>query len=481
MRRNIANPIGVGKDEMRKIISTPFGKHPLDKYIREENLPLPKRNKDNEGGKAIPDVAKAMLYLRKTLLPRSLFGSSTKTAKSDGSTAEVRVIYLQPHTKSSEPMPKGRPFEKYAPNFNKLAECDRLYPITVEMPKRKRNPDTCPFAGECSKVCLIASGQLGKEDAHFAGYMKTWLWFLHPVVFLRQLILECKKEGKRSAKYGYDFYARLNGTSDIPWEKYIEMDKMVKDFVGLKGFYDYTKWTYKARIKSAKLGGKLPKHYDLTFSMSEAEEITGGKYSSEAEAAEWLAQGGRVAVVVQEYQRFPDTGEKGKIVKNVKIKSGATKGKYKKEYWAITDYSDLAKHSANAPIANNRVHPLIIDGDQSDFRFNDPPHSIIILKPKGIYVDEQGRVYVTDSAYSEGRKYLTPKSRAFIKSAEYVLNLQDRILHSLGKGETIAAKNPRKKGRSEFTGNYEEWMSIAEKLEKDVDTSSVKLQEDAER
>jgi len=84
----------------------------------------------------------------------------------------------------------------------------------------------------------------------------------------------------KSAKSKMRPAVRLNGTSDIAWERSGLMDKFPS-----VPFYDYTK----NPLRFAQfLNGKLPANYRLTFSRSE---------TNEAQCLEFLARGGNVSVV----------------------------------------------------------------------------------------------------------------------------------------------------------------------------------------
>ena len=456
LRRNVANPIGVTHHEMQEILTKPIGEYEMDGYIRWKNFP---RAKSIPKGFIKPQLMPA-LYLRANhhttksgetrFKPRPLYGSSAKTTKSDGSAVEIRVVYLQPKKQSDVPMPKSGQ-KDYPKDFADMAECAGMYP-PVAVPTRN-NPDTCPFAGECSKFCLVGSGRLGKEDSQFSAWCKTWLWAHYPLIYLRQILKETVKEAERSKKYGLEFYARLNGTSDITWEKYIDIDRLVEDTPNFGGFYDYTKWGWKARQQGGKWeNGKQPEHYDITFSISEKEDVTGK--DALGDAYDWLANGGRVAVVVDQWLRYPydrtPSGKKKGERGTHKVK-GYFDGKLQFRGHAIHDYSTLQAGATNAPDYGEDWQskikkgdfPLIIDGDETDFRFNDPPYSIVILKPKGIAVRDDGKYYTMQSVYRQtlDDRRLTKKGKAFIKSKDYVLDLQDQILDFLGE-EQVVAKNP---------------------------------------
>ena len=89
------------------------------------------------------------------------------------------------------------------------------------------------------------------------------------------LVAGAKKEGKKAC-------VRLNGTSDIPFERLGIFDKFPE-----VQFYDYTKSLSRALSFCA---GTMPKNYNLTFSRSETNEI---------DAIKVLKAGGNVAVVFE--------------------------------------------------------------------------------------------------------------------------------------------------------------------------------------
>jgi len=437
-RRNVA-PSGVTKTQLADIFTTPWDEHPMDKYISD--LPTSASFADYRkvgGSKAkIPRT-----YLIPSLNPRTLFGTSAKTLKSNGKTAEVRVLYLAPHKLFKTKMPgTGYKDSRYPINlYNDVkAQNSDLVPSQSGDQFRfkgfRKNPisNYCIFATEgCAQACLFQSGHLGNESGTHSAWQKSWYLQMFPLQFFRQLLLEIQRDGVKSQKDGMDYYVRLNGTSDIPWEKYIDIDKVVKDFTGVKGFYDYTKWPYKARMAESRKKG-FPKNYDITFSLSEREQFApSGKaiYSSSQLAQDWLMNGGRVAVVVEEFNRWP----KGRAPKGYEGKRGDYTYKIKTakgmepRYLAIADYTDLKNYAINAKKAANRgKYPHIVDGDETDFRFLDPSRSIVILKPKGIFVDKKGNIFVGKDAQTKKNKILTAQEAQFLKSRDWVLNLQDKI------------------------------------------------------
>lgn len=89
---------------------------------------------------------------------------------------------------------------------------------------------------------------------------------------------------------------RLNGTSDIRWEKIKVRDgKNLFELYPDVQFYDYTK-------NPKRFDGSMPKNYHLTFSRSETNHAT---------AIELLRGGNNVAMV---FDKVPETYEGFKVV-----------------------------------------------------------------------------------------------------------------------------------------------------------------------
>lgn len=107
---------------------------------------------------------------------------------------------------------------------------------------------------------------------------KTRFFFEEPDAYFAQLEKEIRALVRKAAREGLEPAVRLNGSSDIPWER-VQGGRILRAFPDVQ-FYDYSKLPN--RDVSA-----FP-NYDLTFSLAE---------SNEAAAKEALANGMRVAVV----------------------------------------------------------------------------------------------------------------------------------------------------------------------------------------
>ncbi len=119
--------------------------------------------------------------------------------------------------------------------------------------------NTCPFAGTCQEGCIAFTGHLGMfhratiENRTLALYHYTERYLID---MLRQLYMAAFKASIDDKQ----LYIRLNGTSDLPFYKVLNMDAIVSDFNGLAGFYDYTKFPIVKNPWSS---------YHLTYSYSE--------------------------------------------------------------------------------------------------------------------------------------------------------------------------------------------------------------------
>lgn len=181
--------------------------------------------------------------------------------------------------------------------------------------------NTCKNATKiCRGVCLKYTGKLALPVNAEPRILKTRYFYAYPIQFLNQLIDEMKKAAISAEKKGETIQFRLNGTSDINWENYLHMDRLIEDIPALTKFYDYTKNPSRS---------VNPDHYHLTFSISD-------RKSSITTGLEYLEKGQSVAVVTS------------KTEKAAVMESG-----------------------------------LFVDGDLSDHRPQDPKGSIVLLAFKG--------------------------------------------------------------------------------------------------
>lgn len=188
----------------------------------------------------------------------------------------------------------------------------------------------CPKASEgCKLACLYTAGRGMYTNIQEARIRKTKRFFMDREGFMAELVKNVEALIRKAKRESMIPVVRLNGTSDIAWEKIkcvrngVTYASMMEAFPEIQ-FYCYTKILGRSKAIA------LP-NYSLTFSLSE---------SNDAEAKEALAQGYNVAVVM-----------------NTKRKE------QKPETWG--------------------GYP-VVDGDETDLRFLDPNGGhIVALTAKG--------------------------------------------------------------------------------------------------
>tara|TARA_R110002110_G_scaffold370176_1_gene580213 strand:+ start:44 stop:616 length:573 start_codon:yes stop_codon:yes gene_type:complete len=138
---------------------------------------------------------------------------------------------------------------------------------------------------------LAGRGGIGAPEINsiqLARIARTTKFFKDRDKFYYDLYKDLELLEKQADKLGLDAAARLNGTSDIPWERV--KPELFFEFSTIQ-FYDYTK--YPNRLD-------LPINYHLTFSLSE---------TNKAQALAVLDRGQNIAAVfnVKKGQPLPST------------------------------------------------------------------------------------------------------------------------------------------------------------------------------
>jgi len=152
--------------------------------------------------------------------------------------------------------------------------------------------ETCPKRTVgCTAACLNTAGRGGMfkkgektNTIQKARIRKTQYFFADRAAFMVDLANDIKKAIRLANKLGLEPVFRLNGTSDLSWEKYtvVEGLNIFEMFAGIQ-FYDYTK-----------VLGRKVKHienYHLTFSKADG---------NDADVAKALEQGMSVVAVYDE-------------------------------------------------------------------------------------------------------------------------------------------------------------------------------------
>jgi len=152
--------------------------------------------------------------------------------------------------------------------------------------------NTCPKAtAGCKAACLNTAGRGGMfrkgentNTIQKARIRKTVAFFFDREQFMADLVADIRKGIKFAERQGLTPVFRLNGTSDLSWEKYeAEAGKNIFELFPTVQFYDYTKV----------LGRKVSqyKNYHLTFSKADG---------NDADVSKAIAEGYNIAAVFDE-------------------------------------------------------------------------------------------------------------------------------------------------------------------------------------
>lgn len=215
-----------------------------------------------------------------------------------------------------------------------------LTKVLYMMPaKASGGASACPFASRgCEAACLAEyTGRMSMDAARTARRRRHASFLADRERFLADVAAEIHAHERAAARAGKRCAVRLNGTTDLLWERFPvtwrgeTFPNIMAAFPAVT-FYDYTKVPLKARTAR----GPLPANYHLTYSLSE-------RADADAHAAEYIAAGYSVAVVLRR--------AKGDMPAR----------------WTLPGMGSLP----------------VIDGDKHDARFLDAPGSIVGLSAKG--------------------------------------------------------------------------------------------------
>jgi hypothetical protein len=220
-------------------------------------------------------------------------------------------------------------------------------------PEKLSGYQVCPMASAgCKAACLNTAGRGSFSNVQKSRIAKTKWYFEDRETFMAQLVKDIEPLVRKAERDGFTPLVRLNGTSDIPWER-VPVKPVVGSTYAMRygatvpnimalfpdvQFYDYTK-VHKRAMAFGR--GEMPANYHLTFSLCEDNDL-----------AAWavLRAGGNVAAV------FPE------------IPTGAVE-------YAGKIAGTFGQHSVP-----------VVDGDASDVRHLDSVQGagvIIALKAKG--------------------------------------------------------------------------------------------------
>lgn len=145
--------------------------------------------------------------------------------------------------------------------------------------------DLCKFRTEnCTAGCLGLDGMGSMDSVRSARANKTKFFYYDEEKFLQKMDKELTREKAKARAAGYNFAVRLNGTSDVLWEKSSITGKSIMELHPDVQFYDYTKYPMQVRKN-------LPPNYHITYSYT-------GLPGSEAFSRAWNEHNGTNTAVV---------------------------------------------------------------------------------------------------------------------------------------------------------------------------------------
>jgi hypothetical protein len=151
---------------------------------------------------------------------------------------------------------------------------------------------------QCEAPCLFTAGRGAFDSVRNGRLRKTREFFEDPDTFMEGLAQSIERLVRRAERIGMIPVVRLNGTSDIAWERVKVPSRNARNifeaFPSIQ-FYDYTKISKRTHPAYR---ARLPVNYDLTFSYSGAPAFQ--RYVTEA-----IAHKARVAVVFRHRERIP--------------------------------------------------------------------------------------------------------------------------------------------------------------------------------
>lgn len=170
-------------------------------------------------------------------------------------------------------------------------------------PYKTSGVNYCPMAelAGCIDGCLYTAGRGAFSNVQKARLDRSKLFNDHKSKFMLKLADEIGVLCRKAKRLGLKPAVRLNGTSDIQWEKikvkWFNKSQTIFDIFPNVQFYDYTKIPNRTNI---------PANYDLTFSYSGKKDFQ--KYNERA-----IKNGVRIAAVFDKPENIPVTFHKRKV------------------------------------------------------------------------------------------------------------------------------------------------------------------------
>lgn len=185
----------------------------------------------------------------------------------------------------------------------------------------------CPHStAACRSGCLFTAGRGNTPRVEQARLRRTRLYLGDRKQFMADLVDELEYMQSIANAHGVKLAIRLNGTSDVLWERESYGGQTLFERFPEATFFDYT--------RTPAVHRKVPPNWHLTFSLAD---------DPISYALEHLRAGRSVAAVVPDRERAD-----------------------------APDWFAAGEHQVQ-----------VVDGELHDLRFLDPAPALVLLKPKG--------------------------------------------------------------------------------------------------
>ena len=238
------------------------------------------------------------------------------------------------------------------------ASAEYLSAVIYLSPHKLSGRNLCPDASPgCIAACLNLAGRGGifrsgeaSNPIQRARLERSRRFLADRSAFVDDLAIDIGRLEASAHRIGKLPSVRLNGTSDVPWERVHGSDgrSLFERFPRVQ-FYDYTKSQARA-LESVQDQRAWPTNYVLSFSRSET--------TPHGWLRSYLAIGGRVSIVY----------------------SPESHGFHRARTWTNITLSPSA----------------IVDGDSTDYRFLDAPGTVALLRAKGPAIRDRTGFVIRD-------------------------------------------------------------------------------------
>lgn len=219
----------------------------------------------------------------------------------------------------------------------------------------------------CRQTCLVLTGQNPSTKQAANAKMKfTYAFLSDPVRFTAVLYKQLRSFAHEGRQKGFDAVVRLNMLSDLPW--YSLCPELLEALEGQVYFYDYTKNRFWESPDYQRIAPLL----DLTYSYSGTNDRT---------CVEALEAGHRVAVAFA-----PSNPTRSTSVAH-------------RTTWKEIRASGLLDENGevNDLFGEGTGSWLLVDGDKSDYRIDDPSPSIVALNFKQASISPESVRHIAEA------------------------------------------------------------------------------------